>query len=117
PVKPSRVSDEDGSILGRRGGSRCPAFSRRQEERWCGRRDSPPVSKGSALRGMVPSPAPKRDRGDPQAFRLRSEGLDDGVLCPSPRKGSIQTHAAGAMLLFIGISVSSRMIMSTFRGD
>ena len=62
PIKPSGVTDEDGSILGRRGGSRCPAFSRRQED----------GSKGSALRGMVPSPAPKRDHGDPQAFRLRS---------------------------------------------
>src|ERR1035437_6095616 len=29
-------------------------------------------SKGPALRGMVPSPTPKRDHGDPQAFRLRS---------------------------------------------
>ncbi len=28
----------------------------------------------SALRGMVPSPTPKRDHGDPQAFRLRSAG-------------------------------------------
>jgi hypothetical protein len=27
-----------------------------------------------AQRGMVPSPTPKRDHGDPQAFRLRSEG-------------------------------------------
>jgi hypothetical protein len=27
-----------------------------------------------ALRGMVPSPTPKRDHGDPQTFRLRSEG-------------------------------------------
>ena len=36
-----------------------------------------PWAKKEALRGMVPSPAPKRDRGDPQAFRLRSEGLDD----------------------------------------
>src|ERR1017187_9183386 len=62
PIKPSSVSDEDGPILGRRGGSRCPAFSRRQED----------GSKGSVLRGMVPSPAPKRGHGDPQAFRLRS---------------------------------------------
>ena len=30
-----------------------------------------------ALRGMAPSPTPKRDHGDPQALRLRSEGLDD----------------------------------------
>ena len=41
-IKPSGVSDEDGSILGRRGGSRCPAFSRRQED----------GSKGSALAGL-----------------------------------------------------------------
>ena len=43
-------------------GAGVPLFSRRQED----------GSKGSALRGMVPSPAPKRDHGDPQAFRLRS---------------------------------------------
>src|ERR1017187_9411232 len=49
--------------LARRGGSRHPAFSRRRKT---------DGSKGSALRGMVPSPTPKRDRGDPQAFRLRS---------------------------------------------
>ena len=30
--------------------------------------------KGFALRGMVPSPTPKRDHGDPRYFRLRSEG-------------------------------------------
>ena len=43
-------------------GAGVPLVSRRQED----------GSKGSALRGMVPSPAPKRDHGDPQAFRLRS---------------------------------------------
>lgn len=30
--------------------------------------------KGFALRGMVPSPTPKQDHGDPQSFRFRSEG-------------------------------------------
>src|SRR5271157_4239973 len=34
----------------------------------------PDVSKKFALRRMVPSPTPKRDHGDPQAFRLRSVG-------------------------------------------
>ena len=29
---------------------------------------------GFTLRGMVPSPTPKRDHGDPQTFRLRSAG-------------------------------------------
>src|ERR1019366_4210175 len=65
PIKPSGVSDEDGSILGRRGGSRCPAFFPAPGRRF----------KGICPRGMVPSPAPKRDHGDPQAFRLRSEGI------------------------------------------
>ena len=46
-------------------GAGVPLFSRRQENN----------SKVSALRGMVPSPTPKRDHGDPQAFRLRSAGL------------------------------------------
>ena len=39
----------------------------------CGPR-LPDSSTGFALRGMVPSPTPKRDHGDPQTFRLRSEG-------------------------------------------
>ena len=34
---------------------------------------------GFALRGMVPSPTPKRDHGDPQSFRLRSEGKGELV--------------------------------------
>src|ERR1019366_7572341 len=64
PIKPSGVSDEDGSILGRRGGSRCPAFFPAPGRRF----------KGICPRGMVPPPTPKRDHSDPQAFRLRSEG-------------------------------------------
>jgi hypothetical protein len=38
-----------------------------------------PGRKAPALRGMVPSPTPKRDHGDPQAFRLRSEGQGELV--------------------------------------
>src|ERR1019366_10139586 len=86
PIKPSRVSDEDGSILGRRGGSRCPAFSRRQEERWCGRKDSLPVQKGigPARDGAIPyaeagswrpagfSASKREGQGD----LVRAEGLE-----------------------------------------
>jgi len=36
----------------------------------------PDSSKRYALRGMVPSPTPKRDHCDPQSFRLRSEGKE-----------------------------------------
>src|ERR1700674_1669245 len=58
---------------GGRRGSKCPAFS--------GVRKNSDACEGIAHqfkeicpRGMVPSPTPKRDHGDPQAFRLRSEG-------------------------------------------
>jgi len=34
----------------------------------------PDNSKRIALRGMVPSPTPKRDHGDPKSIRLQSEG-------------------------------------------
>src|ERR1017187_7907972 len=65
-----RWAHEDGSILGPPGREQVSRFfpgAREIEERCC----------LLALRGMVPSPTPKRDHGDPQAFRLRSEGLDD----------------------------------------
>ena len=55
-----------------------------------GRRDCLTVQKRFALRGMVPSPTPNRDHGDPQAFRLRSEGKGDLV------------RAEGLLLLFRG---------------
>src|ERR1035438_1418995 len=72
--------------FGCRGGSRCPAFSRHWEEL------------RFALRGMVPSPTPKRDHGDPQAFRLRSEG-----------KGEL-VRAEGLLFLFRGRLVFRRLL-------
>src|SRR5882724_13725573 len=65
-------------------GARCPAFSRHTEE-WCTGRSWPDSSQGFALRGMVPSPTPKRDHGDPQSLGfearakvklVRAEGLE-----------------------------------------
>jgi hypothetical protein len=51
-----------------------------------------------ALRGMVPSPTPKRDHGDPQAFRLRSKGKWELV------------RAEGLVLLFRGRLVFRRLL-------
>jgi len=59
-----------------RGGSRCPAFSQRQKEWVVWAVFSLPVKRGFALRGMVPSPAPKRDHGDPQTFRLEARAKE-----------------------------------------
>src|SRR5450759_1969184 len=50
----------------------------------------PSLGKERDPRGMVPSPTPKRDHGDPQAFRLRSEG-----------KGEL-VRAVGLLILFRG---------------
>src|SRR5882757_7549283 len=40
---------------------------------------SPDCSTGFALRGMVPSPTPKRDHGDPQAFGSEARAKEDLV--------------------------------------
>ena len=44
-----------------------------------GRRDRLTIQARFDLRGMVPSPRPKRDQGDLQTFRLRSEGKEELV--------------------------------------
>jgi len=53
---------EDGSILGCRGGNRCPAFFPAVEK-----------FKEFALGGMVPSPTPTRDHGDPQSVGFEAQ--------------------------------------------
>jgi len=69
---PPRKRERMVPSFGCRVGNRCPAFSRRIGQ-WCAGRE---VGRSSKIcpRGMVPSPPPKRDHGDPQSFRLRSEG-------------------------------------------
>ena len=86
---------KDGSILSGRGGSRCPAFSRHLKELSAAEK-FPDSSKRFALRGMVPSPTPKRDHGDPQTFRLRSEGKGEA----STREGDYSSGSVGGSFFF-----------------
>ena len=91
---------------GHRGGSSCPAVSRRKrpEKRWCGRRGSNPHEPLQALRIFMPlrlSPPPSSVRGLDYPFTVRS-GSGGGaarlVSTPSRRKPSVRA--------WLGIAIS-----------